>query len=461
MTETHPWITVIIICLITFLDFFVALAKSAFEHVNENALEEDSKDEPVLDSGTEKMALEASDRSLKSQRALNALDFIEKKERGFYNACWLIRGIAWIVIGMLFAFNVFPVMSFNLMKLMGVSDLTRIIRWAICIISTIALIFLEVLFSYILPDRLGNRNTESLFYRMFGFMRFITVLFTPLSAMLEFACAILLAPFGIRLEDLEEKVSEEEIISIVNEGQENGVIDDNEAEMISNIINFDETLTKDIMTHKTKVIAIDSSMTVEEAMGFMTEEAFSRFPLFEESIDNIIGVLYLKDVAKCVASGKAKERSLRDIARKPFFVPDTMTIDALFNQMQAKKTHMAIVVDEYGQTAGIVAMEDILEEIVGEIEDEFDNEDQMIIRAKDGTFFVRGEADLHEIAEETGFAIEEAVLDSFMTLNGLVVNLLGHIPADGEKVNLEYRDFVIEILSAKGKLIRKCRLRKK
>lgn len=459
MTETHPWITVIIICLITFFDFFVALAKSAFEHVNKNVLEEDSKEEPEGDSET---VSEIQRRNQKAQKASLALEFIEKKERGFYNSCWLIRGIAWIVIGMLFAFKPFPVLKLRLMQLMGTATVTtRLVTWAICIVCVVALIFFEVLFSYILPDRLGNRNTEGLFYKMFGLMRFITALFAPLSAMLEGACAVLLAPFGIKLEDLEEKVSEEEIISIVNEGQESGVLDDNEAEMISNIINFDETQTKDIMTHKTKVVAIDSTMSVEEAMSFMTEEAFSRFPLFDDNIDNIIGVLYLKDVAKCVASGKAKEKSLKDIARKPFFVPDTMTIDTLFNQMQAKKTHMAIVVDEYGQTAGIVAMEDILEEIVGEIEDEFDNEDQMIIRAKDGSFIVRGEADLHEVAEETEFDIDDAALEAFMTLNGLVVNLLGHIPADGEKVTLEYRDFVIEILASKGKMVRKCRLRKK
>lgn len=466
--NAHPWTTVIVICLITLFDFFVALAKSAFEHVNKNKLEEDSEGDIDYSEQNEGQVLKAEtdgnstrQNTLKAEVAKRALEFLDKKERNFYNACWLIRGSAWIVIGMLFAFSPFPVLQFNFMSAAGVTPTTRIIKWVLCILAVIFLIIFEVLFSYILPDRLGNRNTEKLFYKMFGFMRFITCLFTPLSVILEGGCSILLAPFGIKLEDLEQKVSEEEIINIVNEGQEMGVIDDNEAEMISNIINFDETMVKDIMTHRTKIVAIDSSMSIEEAMGFMAEEAFSRFPLYVDDIDNIIGVLHLKEVAKCVASGKSKEKTLKDIARKPFFAPDTMTIDELFKQMQSKKNHMAIVVDEYGQTAGIVAMEDILEEIVGEIEDEFDNDDRMIIKAKDGSYIVRGEADLHEVAEETEFDIDDSALEAFTTLNGLVVNILGHIPADGERVTIEYRDFAIDILTAKAKLVRKCRLRKK
>lgn len=459
--DVHPWLNVIIIGLITFFDFFVALAKSAFEHVNENALEEACEEGPEH-SGETSAGENTEESGTKGIIARKALEFIDKKERSFYNACWLIRGIAWIVIGMLYAFRPFQVLKPKLMQSLEYQTAgTKLFSWAVCIISVIALIFLEVLFSYILPDRLGNRNPESLFFKMFGFMRFITAVMAPLSFMLEKGCALLIAPFGIKLEDLEEKVSEEEIISIVNEGQENGVIDDNEAEMISNIINFDETKTKDIMTHRKRIVGVDNSMGIEEAMRFMTEATFSRFPLYDGDYDNIIGVLHLKDVAKCYASGKYTGRSLKSIARNPLFVPETMTIDNLFNQMQLKKTHMAIVVDEYGQTSGIVAMEDILEEIVGEIEDEFDSEQQTVIKGKDGSFILRGEAGLDEIAEITGLDIAEEDTENFSTLNGLLINLLGRIPADGERESVEYgNDYVFDILEVAGKMIRKCRLRK-
>ena len=428
--EVNPWVGAVIIALITIFDFFVALAKSVFEHSNENGLKD----------------LESEEGS----RVEKALVFIDKNERNFYNACWLIRGIAWIVIGMLFAAGPLPVLCSLFEDVIG--ELT------IAVVTSIALIFLIILFTYILPNRLGNRNTESKFFKMFSFMRFITFIFRPLSALLEGCCAVILFPFGIKLKDLEKNVTEEEIISMVNEGQEQGVIDDDEAEMISNIISFDEKQTKDIMTHRTKIVAVDSEMSIEDAMSFMAGEAFSRYPLYVEDIDNIIGVLHLKDVAKCYASGDYKQKKLKSLARKPFFVPDTMTIDELFNQMQAKKNHMAIVIDEYGQTAGIVAMEDILEEIVGDIEDEFDNEEQMIIKAKDGSFILRGEADLNEVVDETGIEISENDLESFDTVNGLVISLLGRIPTDGERENVTYGKYTISILEIKNKMIRKCRV---
>ena len=436
--DLDTWAAVLIIVLITVFDFLVALVKSAFEHVSINELKNKS---------------EAEEESSVKEKASKALAFIDKNENHFYNACWLIRGIAWIVIGMLFVLG--PLNSI----MAGRADTDGYVMWfIICILLTVALIFLVTLLTYILPDRLGNRNTESIFFKTFEFMKFITYLLKPLSLLLEGCCAVILLPFGIKLKDLEENVTEEEIISIVNEGQEQGVIDDDEAEMISNIISFDEKQTKDIMTHRTKIVGVDSSMNIEDAMGFMAGEAFSRYPLYTDDIDNIIGVLHLKDVAKCYASGEYKQKTLKDIARKPFFVPDTMTIDELFNQMQAKKNHMAIVIDEYGQTAGIVAMEDILEEIVGDIEDEFDNEEQMIIKAKDGSYILRGEAALSEVAEETGIQIKESDLENFDTVNGLIISLLDRIPSDGERENVSYGDYNIGILEVRNKMIRKCRV---
>ena len=436
--DIDTWAAIIIIVLISIFDFLVALVKSTFEHVSINELKNKS---------------EAEEESSEKEKAVKALKFIDKNENHFYNACWLIRGIAWIVIGMLFSLG--PLRS--IMTNLSETD-DFVVRLIVCILLALALIFLVTLLTYILPDRLGNRNTESIFFKTFGFMKFITYLLKPLSLLLEGCCALILLPFGIKLKDLEENVTEEEIISIVNEGQEQGVIDDDEAEMISNIISFDEKQTKDIMTHRTKIVGVDSNMNIEEAMGFMASEAFSRYPLYTDDIDNIIGVLHLKDVAKCYASGDYKQKTLKDIARKPFFVPDTMTIDELFNQMQAKKNHMAIVIDEYGQTAGIVAMEDILEEIVGDIEDEFDNEEQMIIKAKDGSYILRGEADLREVTEETGIEIKESDLENFDTVNGLIISLLDRIPSDGERENVTYGPYNISILEVKNKMIRKCRV---
>ncbi len=428
--SNHPYLVIIAIGLIMLLDFFVALAKSVFEHVNRNALEESE-----------------------NPRAAEALRFTDKCERFFFNGCWLIRGFAWLGTG-----------SLSVLLLLGLWR-DKLSEWNIpagaglILAIVVVTVYVIVLITYIIPDRLGNRNTEDKFFKMFGIIRFVTTVFKPLSSLLEIGCAGILKPFGISLKDLEENVTEEEIISIVNEGQEQGILDDDEAEMISNIISFDEKQTKDIMTHRTKMIAVDSSMSVDEALQFMASEAFSRYPLYTGDIDNIVGVIHLKDVAKLMANDASEGRKLIDIARKPFFVPDTLSIDELFSQMQAKKTHMAVVIDEYGQTAGIVAMEDILEEIVGNIEDEFDDDEKMVIKAKDGSFVLRGEADLNEVIDASGIEVDEEDMETFATVNGLVISLLDRIPVDGERGSVVYKNYVFEILEAKNKMVRKCRLK--
>ena len=433
----HPALALIIIGLIVIIDFFTAHAKSVFEHVNTNKLSDDGDE-----AEEEKKLYE------------EYVEYHDKHERSFFNACWLVRGVSWTAIGGLYAVYVIKMLN------SAFSGLNRILAIGLIVLITIASVFIIVMMTYILPDRLGNRNTEDKFVRMFGLIKFINNLFYPLSTCLEFATSLVLKPFGIKLKDLEENVTEEEIISIVNEGQEQGVLDDDEAEMISNIITFDEKQAKDIMTHRTKVVAVDASMTVDEALQFMSGEAFSRYPLYEGDIDNIVGFIHLKDVAKALTEDNKQNITLRSISRKPFFVPDTISIDELFSQMQNKKCHMAVIIDEYGQTAGIVAMEDILEEIVGNIEDEFDTGEKMEIRTKDGSYILRGEAGLEEVSEVTGIEIREEDMENYDTVNGLIISLLDRIPNDGDRDIVTYENYRIEILEVKNKMVRKCRISK-
>ena len=163
--------------------------------------------------------------------------------------------------------------------------------------------------------------------------------------------------------------------------------------MIQNIFEFDDKVVSDIMTHRKNMIAVDAEWTLEGAMKFMLGQAYSRFPVYEESAENIIGILHLKDVLKVFVSGssdKMKQRKVRSITRKPYFVPDTQSIDVLFHDMQKKKIHMAFAIDEYGQTAGLITFEDILEEIVGDIQDEYDHEEEDIIREAEHVYLVKG-----------------------------------------------------------------------
>lgn len=254
------------------------------------------------------------------------------------------------------------------------------------IAAGILFVFLVMLFGVVLPVKLTKRDTEKARKSFEGIVSVLSNVTLPFMLLIEAGTRGILFLLRIKPEELEDNVTEEEIISIVNEGSRQGVLEDNEVEMISNIIELDEKEVRDVMTHRRKVISVSTEMTIEEALKFMLDESYSRYPLYEDEKDNIVGVLHLKDLTRAYVMGRDRKVSLKEIAREPYFVPDTQPVDTVFDNMQKKKIHMAIAVDEYGQMAGIVAMEDILEEIVGNIFDEYDIDERLIIKQeKTGT----------------------------------------------------------------------------
>jgi putative hemolysin len=319
------------------------------------------------------------------------------------------------------------------------------------IVGGIALIFVVALFGIVLPEKLSKRKAEWLrgeYQRLLGVLSY---LIRPFTLLLEVVTKAILWLLRIKPEDLEENVTEEEIISIVNEGSRQGVLEDNEVEMISNIIELDEKEVRDVMTHRRRVVSVGTEMTVEEALQLMLKESYSRYPLYEEEKDNIVGVLHLRDVTATYVSGEYKEKTLKEIARTPYFVPDTQSADTLFDEMQKKKIHMAIAVDEYGQMAGIVAMEDILEEIVGNIFDEYDIDERMILRQGANRYIMKGMTPMEEVEEALGIELEQ---DDFDTLNGWMISMLGHLPKDKEKAVISAGGCRFQIIDAKNNMIR-------
>ncbi len=255
-----------------------------------------------------------------------------------------------------------------------------------------------------------------------------------------------------------EEDYDEEILSLVNDYKDQGAIEEDEAEMISNIMEFSETQAKDIMTNRTKIEAFSTEDTLEHVLHCMLHSNFSRYPLYEENLDNIVGILYLKDVFLEYLEGD-KNAPLTKVAREPFNVPETMPIDALFGEMQSKKIHMAIVIDEYGQTAGIVAMEDILEEIVGDILDEFDEECEEATQSGD-ELIVQGSIPVEELKELIDIEFSEEDEENFETLNGILVSKLGHIPDDGEEGEIRYGDWIFRIVNCENRRIASVAVRK-
>ena len=258
----------------------------------------------------------------------------------------------------------------------------------------------------------------------------------------------------------EDEVIEEEIISMVKEGHEQGVLMESEAEMIHNIFEYAEKEAKDIMTHRKNIVAIDGDMSFYDMVAYVDDTGKSRFPVYEGDIDNIIGVLLIKDAFLYCQKNEIFRTPVKDIpglVREVDFITETIKINNLFKKMQSEKSQICIVIDEYGQTSGLVAMEDILEEIVGEIEDEHDEEEQIYLSESDGSYTFDGLTELPDVLEVIDLPVEE---DEFETLNGYVISLLEKVPNDDECEIIERHGYQFEIQKVENRIIRQVRITK-
>ena len=247
--------------------------------------------------------------------------------------------------------------------------------------------------------------------------------------------------------------TEEDVISMVAESQEQGNILASEAEMIQNIFEFDEKDAKDIMINRTEIVAIDGESTFRETIDCFNDNNVSRIPVYMDDLDNIIGIVHIKDVLKYSTMPNCYEKKLHQmqkLMRAAEFVPETHGINTLFTQMQLKKSHMVIVVDEYGQTSGIVTMEDILEEIVGNILDEHDEEEMSIREVRPDTFLMNGKTELSEASDTLGIDIES---EEFETLNGFLTDKIGRVPDEHEHFTVEEMGFRFDVLDVKNRTI--------
>ena len=251
-------------------------------------------------------------------------------------------------------------------------------------------------------------------------------------------------------------VTEEEIISMVNEGHEQGVLQASEAQMITNIFEFSDKEAKEIMTHRSNIVGIDGNMTLKECVDFMLDVGTnSRYPVYIDDIDHIIGIIHVKDAFKSVqnpANVQKPVKNIKNLYREAMFVPETRNIDSLFRGMQAIKNHMVIIIDEYGQTSGLVAMEDILEEIVGNIFDEFDEEEASVQQKGLNQYEIDGLTQLEELEELLDITFKE---EEFETLSGLMVSRLDHIPEESEQFDMDYEGYNFKVLEVENKVIRK------
>lgn len=229
-----------------------------------------------------------------------------------------------------------------------------------------------------------------------------------------------------------DQVSEDNIMAMVEEGEESGAIQGSEKEFIENVLEFDNITAKDVMVHRTDMVSLPADAEESEILDAIRQSGLSRFPVYGEDIDDIVGILSTREYL--LNFREEDPKPLSDLLRPAYFVPETVAADVLFRDMQGKKTHLALVVDEYGGTSGLVTLEDLLEELVGNIYDEFDpQEEQEIIPLEEGRWRVSGSADLEELAEVVGFTLPEDEEIDYDTLGGLVFSQLSVIPEDGSR----------------------------
>ena len=321
-------------------------------------------------------------------------------------------------------------------------------------IVVVCIAYLSLVIGELVPKYVALRNSEKVALRVAGPIRFLSSLSFILVKLLSFSTKALMRIFMGRMPKEPPFISEEEIKYIVTEGKNKGIFEKTEADIIHSVFEFTDTTVKKAMTPRTEIVGLEIGSNQNTILRTVTEEGYSRMPVYMENLDHIVGVIHAKDVINILQHSELI--ILVDIIRKPYFVPDSMKISELLREFQKRRAQMAIVLDEFGGTAGIITLEDVIEEIVGEIEDEYDEERKEVDVLPDGSAIVKGSIPLRELNEKLKLDLPE---EKFETLNGLLINTLGRIPILDEKIELFDLNFTI--LEKEGHHLRKIKIIKK
>lgn len=429
------WTQIILIFLLIGLNAFFAASEIAIISVRQ------SKIKPLVDEGKKSAVL--VNRFLEEPSKLLATIQIGVTFAGFLasaiGAQTLANGLAEFLVSL----NI-PLIS---VSAVGISTF---------IVTSIIALFTLVL-GELVPKRIALSEPEKTAFRVAGMINLLSKATYPIVKFLTVSTNLVVKLIGGPVTITEEQITEEEIRTMINVGEEKGIFRETETEMINSIFEFDDTVAKEVMTPRIDIIALSFEATRDEILDVIIQENFSRIPVYEESIDNIIGVLYVKDLFTMIKDNVEWEVSLKDIIREAHFVPEYKKIDELFKEMQKSKTHIAVVIDEYGGTAGIITIEDLLEEIVGNIFDEYDDVVLDFEKIDDNTYIVSGMLDLDDINDILDVKISDE--EEFDTISGMLLSHSGKMPEVGYELTIDNIYFRIEEVD--DKRISKIRIEKR
>jgi len=417
----------LVLLILILLNAFFAATEIAFISLNDAKIEIEAKDGNKKAKSIQKMLKKPS-------------EFLATIQIGITLAGFLSSAFA----SESFADDLAPVLN-NLIPALSVETWNTIS----IVLITIILSYFTLVFGELVPKRLGMKNAEKMAYAAVGIIKGISIITKPFVKFLTVSTNIISKIFGVGETD-EETVTEEEIRMMVDVGQEKGAIAEEEKEMINNVFELNDRAVSEIMVHRTDIFALEMNMTIAEAIEELTEDdRYSRIPVYDETIDEIKGIVHIKDL---LLTTKNKNSKLKSIAKEAYFVSETKMIDELFSELRKNKKQIAIVIDEYGGTAGLVTMEDILEEIVGDIYDEYDEEEEWVKKIDENTFMLDGNVSIHDLEKILEVDIPEGDYD---TLSGYLIEELGRIPKEKERPLIETEKITYKIEKYKDKRILK------
>jgi putative hemolysin len=340
------------------------------------------------------------------------------------------------------------------LRSLGISWITNVSGWLTLGIVAIAVGFLVVVLGELVPKSLALRRSVEVALWVAGLMRIFSIAFRGPAFILTVSSNLVLRPFKDKTTFTEARISEEEFKLMLDEGARQGVIDKTEHELIESIFEFTDTAAKEVMIPRPDVVAIDLDLPRERIFKVVLEDGYSRMPVYRGTIDNIVGIVYTKDLLGVMEYGNLI--ILQDVLRPAYFIPETKKISQLMHELQARRMHMAIVIDEFGGTEGIITMEDILEEIVGEIHDEYDEVLKDIEQAADGTYLVNGRTSIRDFNER--FQADLPETPDYETVGGFLAKVLGRIPEMSEEV--ASHQFSFTIIKKSQRRVRQVRVRR-
>jgi putative hemolysin len=313
---------------------------------------------------------------------------------------------------------------------------------ALFVVTGILTIF-TIIFGELVPKQVGLAHSERVARMFAGPVDVLGRIFRPLVAVLTGVTRVVSRLFGANV-DASERISADEIRLIIEQGGEQGVLEAEEEQMIHAVIELGDQRVHEVMVPRIAMVSLPTTGSFEEAIDTVVEGGHSRIPVYEASIDEIVGILYAKDLLPFLKAGAPERPPLRSLLRTPVFVPESMTVDDLLHELQRRKVHIAIVLDEYGGTAGLVTIEDLIEEIVGEIQDEYDVEEPLIVQLSDDEARVDGRAAIDDLGElfDTDLALEDE--DEYDTVGGLIYHRIGGVPKPGDRVSVDGLDLTVE-----------------